>query len=138
MIQQVRILNRVVLKCVPKKGTTFFQARVTYFRIVVNLKSREFWKKLEQTFQMCIITFLSLNWEVRYRSLKLTQCQNFLIKSNENRSKLFLQMVYWVNFDLKYLKKLLYAFKRSKTHHTFVMMTILERVTTQYSSKMPK
>ena len=52
-------------------------------------------------------------------------------------------MVYWVNFDLKYLKKLLYAFKRSapalsKTHHTFVMMTILERVTTQYSSKMPK
>ena len=27
----------------------------------------------------------------------------FLIKEIENRSKLFLHMVYWVNFDLNYL-----------------------------------
>ena len=40
-----------------------------------------------------IITFLTLNWEPRYVSLKLTQCQNILLKNVVDRSKLFLQMV---------------------------------------------
>ena len=44
-------MNRVVLKCVPKKGTTFFQARVTYFRIVVITKVGSFGRSWSKPFK---------------------------------------------------------------------------------------
>ena len=66
---------------------------VTHFRIVEITKVGGVWKELEQTFQTNIIIFLSLNWEPRYLSLKMTQCQNILLKNIVDKSKLFLQMV---------------------------------------------
>ena len=41
--------------------------------VVTQLRIGEFWKELEQTFQMHIITFLSLKYEPRYLRSKLNQ-----------------------------------------------------------------
>ena len=49
--------------------------------VVTQLRIGEFWKELEQTFQMHIITFLSLKYEPRYLRSKLTLVSILFIKN---------------------------------------------------------
>ena len=68
------------IQFVPKKRTTFFQMTVTHFRIVEITKVGGVLERAGADPQTNIIIFLSLNWEPRYLSLKLTQCQKILDK----------------------------------------------------------
>ena len=72
---------------------------------------------------MHIITFLSLNREPSYLSLKMTQCQKFFVKSIKNRSKLFLYLEITA-FKIVRMTKARIIMKRdvadlSKTYHNF-------------------
>lgn len=64
---------------------------VTSFRVVDIKKVGRDLERARADLSTHINSFLSPNWDQKYLSLKMTQCQNFFVKSIENRSKLFLQ-----------------------------------------------
>ena len=74
-----------------------------WFDISLRLTWRNRGNKSRQRNLLKASTITVLKLDNAFQSLKLTQCQQFLIRNIENRSKLFFQMVYWVNFKLKKL-----------------------------------